>query len=136
MSERALAGNAVGAAVTSVASEELYAAAEQLRKLALEAIAIRDQLVRIDHVVSYGELHSAGGPADEARAKWDIEQGVIVMYELEGAARAFNWGVTNAADGYDWIEGLIQAVGKELLGTVAPTSSGLVGSEILKAVLK
>jgi hypothetical protein len=122
--------------MTSVASDELYAAAELLRKLALEAVAVRDQLVNIDHLVSYGELQGTSGPADEARAKGDIEQGVIVMYQLEAAARAFSWGVTNAADGYDWIEGIIQAVGKELLGTVAPTSSGIVGSELLKAVLR
>lgn len=136
MSERGTAGSAAGGAMTSVASDELYAAAELLRRLALEAVAVRDQLVNIDHLVSYGELQGTSGPADEARAKWDIEQGVIVMYQLEAAARAFSWGVTNAADGYDWIEGIIQAVGKELLGTVAPASSGIVGSELLKAVLR
>jgi hypothetical protein len=136
VSERGSESSVVGAAVTSVASDELYAAAEQLRKLALEAVALRDQLVHIDNLVSYGELHGTHGPADAARAKGDIEQGVIVMYQLEAAARAFNWGVTNAADGYDWIEGVIQAVGKELLGTVAPTSSGIVGSELLKAVFR
>lgn len=128
-----------GSGSSSVATEQLYAAAGELALLAAEASVLGMDLARIDALASPGWWHAAGAPSSMARAERDIDQAHVLMAEIETQARILGWALNSAADGYGFTElmlrqlmggalgtlaGGVGAAAPRLLGTVAPFAAG------------
>lgn len=105
-----------GGGSTAVATDELFASAQRLHRLALEAASLRLELGGIDRLMSMDSLTIAHAPADAARAEFDIDQAKAVMAELEAACRGIGWALDNAAEGYGFIERFISGFGMQLAG--------------------
>lgn len=114
-----------------MATEELYASATRLHKLAAEARAMRAHLGAIDRVVSLRFGHQVVLPPSVGRAELDIDQAVIVMLEIEGVASALDWTLGTVADGYGFVEHFVQ----KLVGQFAGDLLGLVVRGVPAAVM-
>lgn len=105
-----------GGGSTAVATDELFAAAQLLHRLALESAALRLELGSIDRLISMNGLMAGHAPADAARAEFDIDQAKIVMGEIEASSRGIGWALSSAAEAYGFIERFIGELGVQLAG--------------------
>lgn len=119
-----------GSGSTAVATDELFSSAQQLHRLAIEASELRADLAAIDGLVSSTWLTSAHGPASAARAESDLHQAVALMSEIETGARALEWALDTAADGYGYAERFIGSMGSQFAGALG----GALGSLIPLAI--
>lgn len=103
-----------GGGSTAVATDELFASAQQLHRLALEAASLRIELGGIDRLISLWGLQRLKAPVSAARAESDIDQAKIVMAEVEAESRAIGWALSSAAEAYGFIERFIAGVGFQL----------------------
>lgn len=110
----------------SVATEELYEAATLLQELAREAVALRARLITIDSIVSRTWLGASGAPPQSARAESDIDQAVLVMVQVEVAARTLSWALNTVADGYTWVERTAGDLGRQLVGGIGALAGKLL----------
>lgn len=120
-----------GSGSSAIATDELYASAQSLHRLATEAASLHLLLISIDDLVSMRTLLGADAPASAARAESDIHQARMVIVEIEAAARALAWALGTAADGYGFVEHVIGKVGVGLSGQLG----GLLGRFLPGALL-
>lgn len=113
---------------TAVATDELFASAQQLHRLALEAASLRLELGSIDRIMSMNYLMVAHAPADAARAEFDIDQAKIVLAEIEAQSRAIGWALSSAAEAYGFVERFIGGLGTQLLGDVSSLAGSVAGA--------
>ena len=112
-----------GAGSAAVATDELYANAQQLRGLAREAATLRMHLASIDGLISMSALKAAGAPAAAARAERDIDQARIVLAEIEVQARVLDFSLNTVADGYGFVELFVS----NLVGQFSGELGGVLG---------
>jgi hypothetical protein len=112
-----------GGGSTDVAVDELYASGQCLRRLALEASSLRLRLVSIDKLHTLNSLEAAAIPSGAARAEFDIDQAQMALGQLEVQARAIEWALGTAADGYTFVERFASRLGMEISGAIG----GLLG---------
>jgi predicted alpha/beta-hydrolase family hydrolase len=112
-----------GGGSTTVAVDELYASGQCLRRLAAEASSLRMRLASIDRLVSLRSLEAAAVPTGAALAEHDIDGARSALAQLEAQARAIEWAIGTAADGYTFVERFITRLGSELVSGAA----GLLG---------
>lgn len=112
-----------GSGSFAVETGELYSSAQTMRAIALEAASLRCELAAIDGLVSLWRLQLASAPASAARAEGDIDQAIIVTHEIELGARAIQWALETAADGY----GFVELIAKQLFGEFIGDLGGLFG---------
>ncbi|CAN5175260.1 hypothetical protein BH11ACT4_BH11ACT4_09910 [soil metagenome] len=124
-----------GGGSTAVATDELFAAAQSLHRLALEAAALRLELGYIDALVSMNWLTATRAPAAAARAEFDIDQAKIVMGEIEVSSRAIGWALSSAAEGYGFIERFIGGMGMQLAGDGAALAGSVVSASAIASPL-
>jgi len=106
-----------GSGSVAVASDELYASAQLLHQLAKEASALHHQLGAIDRALPASWIPEAG------RAELDIDQAIIVMFEIQGIASGMDWALGTVADGYGFVERFVGF----LVGQVTGDLGGLLG---------
>jgi hypothetical protein len=107
-----------GGGSTAVATDELYASAQSLGRLAGEAGALLVRLATIDRYLTLDRLEAVGAPTGVARAEEDIDLARMRLAELEGKARTVEWVLHTAADRYGYIEKVVQRLGQEVAGSV------------------
>lgn len=113
-----------GGGTTAVSTDELYATAQALGRLATSAAELQARVRVVDRGISMDWLAAARAPRAAAQAELEIDQAVIVLIEVEVQARLLAWGLNSAADGYGWVESFLGGVGETLLGA----GSALAGS--------
>ena len=109
-----------------MATDELFSSAQQLHRLAIEASALRADLGAIDALVSSTWLSAAHGPASAARAESDLHQAVALMSEIETGARALEWALDTAANGYGYAERFAGSMGSQFAGALGGTFGSLI----------
>ena len=107
-----------GSGSTAVATDELYASAQQLHRLAIEASQLRAELSAIDSLVSADWLTATHGPVSAAKAESDLHQAVVLMGEIETGARALEWALDTAAQGYGWADHFAGSLGAQFAGEI------------------
>lgn len=117
-----------GGGSTAVATDELFAAAQQLHRLALEAAALRLDLATIDRRISMNWLTAGHAPAGAARAEFDIDQAKAVLVEIETESRGIGWALSSAAEAYGFIERFISGMGLQLAGDGAALAGSVVSA--------
>jgi len=117
-----------GGGSTAVATDELFAAAQLLHRLAIESSALRNELASIDRLVSMNGLTAGHAPASAARAEFDIDQAKIVLGEMEVESRGISWALSSAAEAYGFIERFIGGVGYQLAGDGAALAGSVVSA--------
>ena len=122
-----------GGGSTAVATDELFAAAQSLHRLALEAAALRTDLAEVDRRVSMGGLQAAHAPASAARAEGDIDQAQAVCVEIEAAANGVGWALSAAAEAYGFVERFIGSVGLQLAAGGAALAGTVVSAAAIAA---
>ncbi len=124
-----------GSGSTAVATDELYAAAQLLQRLATLATTLRADLAAIDGASSAHRLVAGGAPWSAVRAEYDLEQARAVMVEIELQAAGLAWALGVAAEGYGLIEAFIQATGISLSGEAASILGSLSPGTIITSPL-
>lgn len=120
-----------GSTTTAVATAELLAAADSLTALAREAALIGGELARINNRLPAISLGVRGAPAAAAIAENHLGQSIVVMGQLEVAARALAVALRGAADTYQVGESLIGGWLSGLgSGSVASTPGGTVAASL------
>jgi hypothetical protein len=99
-----------------VATDELYAAAQQLHRLAIESSQWRAELSAIDSLITADWLTATHGPSSAARAESDLHQAVALMGEIELGARGLEWALDTAAQGYGWADHFAGSLGARFAG--------------------
>lgn len=117
-----------GSGATSVATDELFANAQQLRRLAREAASIRVRLVTLDALVSLRSLEAAGAPTG---SESDIDKARLLLAAVEAQARALEFALGTAADGY----GFVERFAGNLIGRFTGELAGLIGSLLPRLAL-
>lgn len=124
-----------GGGSTAVATDELFAAAQLLHRLALESASLRLELESIDRLMSMDRLTIYHAPASAARAESDIDQAKIVLGELEAESRGIGWALSNAAEAYGFVERLVSVVGMRFAGEGAELAGTAVAASALASPL-
>jgi hypothetical protein len=106
-----------GGGSTAVATDELFAAAQQLHRLAREAAAMGLDLRTIDSPVD--ALVAAQAPAAAARAEFDIREATSVLARIEAESHGVGGALSTAAEGYGFVERFVDALGLQLGGVGA-----------------
>jgi hypothetical protein len=106
-----------GGGSTAVATDELFAAAQQLRRLAVEAAAMALELETIGSPVD--ALVAAQAPAAAARAGFDIREARAMLDRIESESHGMGGALSTAAEGYGFIERFVGALGLQLAGVGA-----------------
>ncbi|MGL4339269.1 MAG: hypothetical protein ACRCSP_02420 [Rhodoglobus sp.] len=96
-----------GSGSVAVASDELFANAEQLRELAQELLALHHDLASIMELNSVSLSPLTGAPRDIAGAENDLEQARFLLTETESQARAIYFALEAAARGYGFAENVV-----------------------------
>ncbi len=108
-----------GSGSFAVGTDELFACAEQLRELAREASALGRDLSSINSLVSRWELRSGGAPTGAIRAEAEIGRAMIILAEIEVQARAMDFAIGAAANGYGFAEHFVGRMIHEFTGQFA-----------------
>ena len=108
-----------GSGSYAIATDELYASAQQLGALSTEAGAISVQLSWIDRIESSAWLAQVGAPQSAMRAEDDIYLARVLLVEVELQARLLQYGVNTAADGYGFVELIAAQQTHGLIGNAA-----------------
>lgn len=134
-----------GGGSIAVAPEELFADARSLHALAREASSLRARLIAVDTSITTTDLEAVDAAVSSQQAERDIDQGVIVLQQLEWEARGIGWALDTTADGYGFVElvigGMFQGVadgvgaaaGRFPIGMLLPAlaSVGAVGGGVM-----
>lgn len=127
-----------GPGTTSVATDELFTAADRLTALSREALLIGGELARINDRLPAFSLALRGAPAAAAVAEQNLGQAIVVMGQLEVISRTLAVALRGAADTYEvgeqmiggWASGLVAGVaGGTTTLTAASVSGGGAGPE-------
>ena len=105
-----------GSGSFAVGTDELFACAEQLRELAREASALSRDLASIDSLVSRWRLWSTGAPASAMKAEAEIDRARTIIAEVEVQARALDFAIGAAANGYGFAEHFVGRMIHEFTG--------------------
>lgn len=114
-----------GGGTTAVSTDELYATAQALGRLATSAAELQARVRVVDRGISMDWLAAARAPRAAAQAELEIDQAVMVLIEIEVQARLLAWSLNTAADGYGWVESFLGGVGESLLGAGAALAGSI-----------
>ncbi|MEP6480778.1 MAG: hypothetical protein ABJA94_02090 [Rhodoglobus sp.] len=103
-----------GGGATAVATDELFTAAQQLHRLALEAASLCAELVSIDRLVSMNSLGSGNDLSAARRAEFDIDHATAMLGAIEAESRGVGGALSNAAEAYGFSERFIGSLGTQL----------------------
>ena len=96
-----------GPGTTSVATDELFTAADRLTALSREALLIGGELARINDRLPAFSLALRGAPAAAAVAEQHLGQAIVVMGQVEVISRTLAVALRGAADTYEVGESMI-----------------------------
>lgn len=108
----------------AVATDELFAAAQNLRRLAAEAASIAAELALIDHRISEQWLYQRGVPAAALVAERSLDRARQGAGMIEAPAMALHHALSTAIHGY----GFADAVVEEVFQGLAAGAAGLLGN--------
>lgn len=108
----------------AVATDELFAAAQNLRRLAAEAASIDAELALIDHRISEQWLYQHGVPAAALVAEQSLDRARQGAGMIEAPVMALHHALSAAIHGY----GFADAVVEEVFQGLAATAAGLLGN--------
>lgn len=114
-----------GGGSTAVATDELYANAQMLARLARESAAMRSQVAAIDAAVGPGSWHGslAGAPASAALAERDLDDLAQALDRVHLQAQLLQYSLVTVAEGY----GLAERLADALVTGIASSAGSLVG---------
>ncbi len=127
----------------AVGTDELFACADQLRELAAAVSGLNRDLASIDSGISRGQARVVGAPQSVMDAEASIDRLALLLAEVESQARALDFAVGAAAEGYGFAEYFVGHLIHEFTGQfgalLARYSPGLLlatvgGTAVLGAV--
>jgi hypothetical protein len=122
-----------GGGSTAVATDELFAAAQQLHRLAFEAAAIGLELGTAGAPVE--ALVAASAPAAAARAGFDIREAMSMLARIESEAHGVGGALSTAAEGYGFIDRFVGALGLQLAGVGAALAGTVLRAAVVASPL-
>jgi len=108
-----------GGGSVAVATDEMFANAQKLTELALQAGSMRERLVVIDALVSSTAIAAAGASRGGVRAEVDIDVASSALADVATRAQRLEWILNRAADGYGFVDRTVEQVGSQLAESVA-----------------
>lgn len=114
-----------GGGSTAVATDQLFASAQLLHRLALEATTLSVELGAIERA---NGLIGGRAPASAARAEFDIDRAKLVLDEVEVESRRVGLALSDAAEAYGFIERFVSSLGTQLAGEGAALAGAVVAA--------
>ena len=100
----------------AVGTDEMFTCADQLRELARVVSAVNRDLGSIDVSLSSAQLTSADAPPNAFTAEAEIDRVMFILAQLEVQARAMDFAIGAAAEGYGFAEHFVRSLIQDATG--------------------